>query len=69
MLQTSSPSYIIMSYLDIARELMELEGEEKLDNLMNEITWFTQELQKYPEYRILSNRDLFNKTLHDKWLS
>ncbi len=58
MLQTSSPSYIIMSYLDIARELMELEGEEKLDNLINEIAWFKQELQEFPEYRILSNEVL-----------
>ncbi len=56
MLQTSSPSYIIMSYLDIARELMERDGAHKLDVLIDEIEWFKKELEKYPEYRVLSNR-------------
>lgn len=68
MLQTSSPSYILMSYLDIARELMELEGEEKLDNLLNQITWFKHELLKFSEFRILSNEVLLNKNLYHKWL-
>ncbi|QNU67176.1 aminotransferase class I/II-fold pyridoxal phosphate-dependent enzyme [Ruminiclostridium herbifermentans] len=55
MLQTSSPSYILMSYLDIARELMEREGAQKLDLLIDEIEWFKKELEKCPEYRVLSN--------------
>jgi lysine decarboxylase len=55
MLQTSSPSYILMSYLDIARELMERDGEKKLDALIDEIEWFKKELGNYPEYRILTN--------------
>lgn len=61
MLQTSSPSYIIMSYLDIARELMEIEGQPKLDNLIKEIEWFNNELNKYPEYKVLSNEDLLKE--------
>ncbi|PYG89187.1 arginine decarboxylase [Ruminiclostridium sufflavum DSM 19573] len=55
MLQTSSPSYIIMSYLDIARELMVTEGASKLEALISEIELFSRELREYPEYRILSN--------------
>ncbi len=58
MLQTSSPSYIIMSYLDIARELMERDGAEKLDQLIDEIQWFKKELEKYPEYKVLSCKNL-----------
>lgn len=61
MFQTSSPSYIIMSYLDIARELMELYGKTKLNNLLDEISWFKQQLKKYPEYKILSNEVLLNR--------
>lgn len=37
MLQTSSPSYLIMASLDIARELMQESGEERLDGLLSEI--------------------------------
>ena len=40
MLQTSSPSYIIMSYLDIAREIMEYQGESLLEGLLENIKWF-----------------------------
>jgi arginine decarboxylase len=54
MLQTSSPSYIIMSYLDIARELMEKEGGRKLELLLQNIGWFKNELKDYQGYRILS---------------
>lgn len=55
MLQTSSPSYILMSYLDIARELMERDGAQKLEQLIDEIQWFKKELEGYPKYRVLSS--------------
>ncbi len=37
MYQTTSPSYIIMAYLDIARELMQRFGRQQLDNLLDSI--------------------------------
>jgi arginine decarboxylase len=38
-LQTSSPSYIIMSFLDIARAIMEVKGQKLLDALLDNIGW------------------------------
>ncbi len=37
-LQTTSPSYVIMSFLDIARALMETEGERLLDALLQNVS-------------------------------
>lgn len=37
--QTTSPSYIFMASLDIAREYMETKGEEKLDSLFENIDY------------------------------
>ena len=65
MLQTSSPSYIIMSYLDIARELMVLEGAKRLDVLLNDIDWFKHQIENYPVYKVLSNQDLCTKAVND----
>lgn len=39
MLQTSSPSYIIMSFLDIARHIMEKDGGALIDRLLDNIAW------------------------------
>lgn len=58
MLQSSSPSYIIMSYLDIARELMELEGDIKLDELLDNINWFKHRIGGSSAYKILSGEDI-----------
>ena len=55
MLQTSSPSYIIMSYLDIARELMEQEGRQKLETLADIIARFNKEIEKTGVYKVLSS--------------
>ncbi len=65
MLQTSSPSYIIMSYLDIARELMETEGREKLGQLIDINTQFTEEAEKTGIYKVLSQQNLGIKTTLD----
>ena len=65
MLQTSSPSYIIMSYLDIARELMVLEGATRLDTLIKDIKWFKQEIRKCTAYKVLSNQYLRVEARHD----
>jgi lysine decarboxylase len=37
LLQTSSPSYVIMSLLDIARDIMEHDGEKLLDGVLDNI--------------------------------
>ena len=39
-IETSSPSYIIMSFLDIAREIMQSEGQKLLNNLLDWIEKF-----------------------------
>lgn len=37
MFQTTSPSYVVMAFLDIAREIMQKNGENLLNNLLNSI--------------------------------
>lgn len=65
MLQTSSPSYIIMSYLDIAREIMETEGSLKLAELIENVEYFKQEIEKDNKCKVLSSQNLGKKVLHD----
>lgn len=48
MLQTTSPSYILMASIDIAREVMEKEGETLYASLKKEIESFDHELEKIP---------------------
>lgn len=65
MLQTSSPSYIIMTYLDIARELMQTEGRQRLESLIGEINIFKSRIEKISGYKVLSDRDLGINTIQD----
>lgn len=58
MLQTSSPSYIIMSYLDIARELMETRGEIMLRELTGYVEAFRFQMKGLSGYRMLSSSDM-----------
>jgi arginine/lysine/ornithine decarboxylase len=46
LLQTSSPSYIIMASLDVAREVMQREGKKRLDQLINSIRVFKSNIDK-----------------------
>jgi len=46
LLQTSSPSYIIMASLDVAREIMQRKGKEGLDQLINSIKGFKSKIEK-----------------------
>ena len=43
MYQTTSPSYIIMAYLDIAREIMQKSGKDMLDGLLDSIEAYAGE--------------------------
>lgn len=44
MYQTTSPSYIIMAYLDIARDIMQKKGKNMLDGLLDSIESCTADL-------------------------
>lgn len=57
-LQTSSPSYIIMAFLDIARELMQRDGEHLLDNVINEIRSLGTEAAGIEGLRFLKESDI-----------
>ncbi|AEY64451.1 aminotransferase class I/II-fold pyridoxal phosphate-dependent enzyme [Clostridium sp. BNL1100] len=65
MLQTSSPSYIIMTYLDIARELMETEGKERLFYLIEEINAFKNRIAEIHGYEVLEGKYLGINTIQD----
>lgn len=65
MLQTSSPSYIIMTYLDIARELMQTEGRQRLEELIQNVTAFKSRITENTGIRALSNTDLSINTIQD----
>lgn len=45
-LQTSSPSFIILAFLDIARQIMETRGQQLLDGLLNNIGQLEEVLNK-----------------------
>ncbi len=54
MLQTTSPSYVVMSSLDYSRALMENEGEALLESLISNIDWFINSLSAINEFSVLS---------------
>ncbi|MGE5613953.1 MAG: aminotransferase class I/II-fold pyridoxal phosphate-dependent enzyme [Bacillota bacterium] len=43
--QTTSPSFIIMAFLDIAREIMQKNGEEALDRLIDSISLYGENVE------------------------
>ncbi len=53
-IQTSSPSYLIMSFLDISRAIMEEHGSELIDNLLENIRCFEEMMTDDTGYKILS---------------
>jgi arginine decarboxylase len=60
MLQTTSPSYIIMSSLDYSRAVMEAEGEALLESLLENIERFEASLNIFNEFSILSGINIDN---------
>ncbi len=58
MLQTSSPSYMIMAFLDIARAIMQQEGENRIYNLLKEIQRFCEIVGRGDVFKILSEHDI-----------
>lgn len=50
--QTTSPSYILLSSLDVARKQMALHGRELVARALKMTQWVRQELQKIPGLRL-----------------
>ncbi len=57
LIQTSSPSYILMAYLDIARAIMEDEGRNKIKGLLEQIAKFEKELQGIAGLAVLNGNN------------
>ncbi|MFZ5985581.1 MAG: aminotransferase class I/II-fold pyridoxal phosphate-dependent enzyme [Bacillota bacterium] len=58
LLQTSSPSYIIMAFLDIARAIMEERGEDSIDGLIKSLDWLNETILGSTSYKILSDGEI-----------
>jgi lysine decarboxylase len=60
MLQTSSPSYIIMAFLDIARSIMDQSGKIMLDGLLDNIDLITDRIAAETGFQMLSPKGQIN---------
>lgn len=60
LIQTSSPSYIIMAFLDIARAIMENYGSELIENLLNEVNRFERMLYENTGFKTMSANPLLS---------
>ncbi|UWV48493.1 aminotransferase class V-fold PLP-dependent enzyme [Acetivibrio thermocellus] len=58
LLGTTSPSYIIMAHLDIARAIMEETGEENIKRVLAGIEMLSSALSKSGVFKILSDDDI-----------
>ncbi|GAE90106.1 aminotransferase class I/II-fold pyridoxal phosphate-dependent enzyme [Acetivibrio straminisolvens] len=58
LLGTTSPSYIIMAHLDIARAIMETSGEENINRVLDGVENLGSALSKNGVFRILSVDDI-----------
>lgn len=61
LIQTSSPSYVIMTFLDIARAIMENYGSELIENLLNEVNRFENMLNENTSFKIMSKHPLLSQ--------
>lgn len=57
LLQTSSPSYLVMAFLDIARAVMEKEGKQIIDSLLKDVGRFHTNINKNTAFEILSEKN------------
>ena len=60
MIETSSPSYIMMTFLDINAEILEKHGEEAIGNWNENLKWFERQLDNMPIKVV--KRDNLDKT-------
>jgi arginine/lysine/ornithine decarboxylase len=63
MLQSSSPSYVIMASLDLARHYLARYQQTDIEYLLNEITCFKKELKKIQSIKVLEYPDSYGDTL------
>lgn len=62
-LQTTSPSYILMAFLDIARGIMQEDGEQLLNKLVSDIQLFKDEASEVKGLRFLEDSDILQGRL------
>ena len=55
--QSSSPSYLLMTSLDICREIMEENGQQIVEELMLGIDWFYEQFKGNKEIKIMREND------------
>lgn len=65
MYQTTSPSYLLMASLDLARAYMEKEGEERLNRLVSHIKRATAYLKELRGVRILDSEKINGSYFYD----
>jgi len=65
LLQTTSPSYIIMTSLDIAREIMECSGEKLLEDLIENTEWIRHAVNKLESSFVPLKEDMIGEKLID----
>ncbi|MFP7300286.1 aminotransferase class I/II-fold pyridoxal phosphate-dependent enzyme [Neobacillus niacini] len=63
MLQSSSPSYVIMASLDLARNYLATYQQSDMEYLQKEIVRFKKELAAIPSIKVLEYPDLLGDTL------
>ncbi|NLW23469.1 MAG: aminotransferase class I/II-fold pyridoxal phosphate-dependent enzyme [Tissierellia bacterium] len=63
--QTTSPSYLFMTSLELARAYMEGEGKERLDKVIQELKVLEKSLQEIPRVKVFTG-DKDDKTIHSK---
>jgi arginine decarboxylase len=56
-LQTSSPSYLVMAFLDISRAIMEKEGKQIMDFLLEDIEELHKSINDNTRFKILSKNN------------
>ncbi|WP_053955380.1 aminotransferase class I/II-fold pyridoxal phosphate-dependent enzyme [Inediibacterium massiliense] len=59
--QSSSPSYLLMSSLDMARAIAQRKGTILMGELLKNIDWFSDELQKIDGVKIIDTVSPWNK--------
>ncbi len=63
LIETSSPSYIIMAFLDIARAIMECEGKEAIDTLLGNIRLVEEKINENSSFMLLTEKAGINAEL------
>lgn len=65
MFQSTSPSYILMASLDMARAYMETNGKEKINDMLNKIDFLKGYLSKYNSIKIFDYNNMKNENFSD----